>query len=352
VNPTIRVIQYGIGPIGARIVRLMLEKPTLQVVGAVDVDPTKAGKDLGEVVGAGRSLGVVVKDDPHSSLRTGVDVVVHSTSTSLEQVESQLIQCLEAGAHVVSTCEELAYPFLKHPELSRRLDSCARKHNVALVGTGVNPGFAMDKLVLTLSAAAARVETARAIRIVDASKRRLPLQKKIGAGMTVEEFNRQVAAGVIKHHGLPESVAMVADGLGLALDDIAEVIQAVVAKEQVKTEFLEVQPGQVAGVHQIARGLARGQEKVYLELQMYVGAKIPSDTVELTGEPNLKLTIPGGVHGDLATAAVVVNCIPAIVEARPGLSTSRDIPMCYLHGRSAPQTANPGLQSRRRNSPE
>jgi len=198
------------------------------------------------------------------------------------------------------------------------------------VGTGVNPGFVMDKLVLTLSTVSQRITRARAVRIVDASKRRLPLQKKIGAGMTVEEFRAQVAAGVIKHHGLPESVAMVSDGLGLAVDEIIETIEPVVAKEKVKTEFLEVEPGQAAGVHQIARGLAGGEEKIYMELQMYVGAPESSDTVELEGQPNIRLVVPGGTHGDIATASVVVNSIPPLLDAPAGLRTSRDLPLLFF----------------------
>jgi len=331
-NRQIRVIQYGLGPIGASIVRLMLEKPSLRIVGAVDIDPEKAGKDLGVVAGAGRELGVAVSDDAQSVLRAGADVVVHSTGSYLEQVAGQLFQCLEAGTHVVSSCEELAYPFRKHPELSRQIDRCAKQNRVALLGAGVNPGFVLDKLVLTLSAVSKRVDSAKGVRIVDASKRRLPLQKKIGAGMSVEKFRRQVAAGVIKHHGLPESVAMVADGLGFAIDDIVETIEPVVASRAVKTEFLEVAPGQAAGVHQVALGLANRRPRISLELQMYVGASDPGDTVELTGEPNIRLTVPGGTHGDIATAAVVVNCIPALLEARPGLRTSRDIPMHYFSG--------------------
>ena len=224
----------------------------------------------------------------------------------------QLLECIGAGCCVVSTCEELAYPFRKHPELSKRLDESAIEEGVAIIGTGVNPGFVMDKLVLTLSAVAQKVETARAIRIVDASKRRLPLQKKIGAGMTSDEFKQQVAAGVIKHHGLPESIAMVADGLGIEVDDITETIEPMIAEETVKTEFLEVAPGQVTGVHQTGRGIAGGKEKIFMELKMYVGAKHPGDTVELTGQPNISLTIPGGTHGDVATAAVAVNAIPTI----------------------------------------
>lgn len=327
----IRVVQYGVGPIGAGIVRLMREKQALQIIGAIDKDPAKAGKDLGEVVGAPDApWGVIVSDDAGKILGQKADVVIHTTSSDLRDVEDQLMECIEAGSCVVSTCEELAYPFRKHPEISERLDSEAKEWGVAIVGTGVNPGFVMDKLVLTLAAVSQRVDSAKAIRIVDASKRRLPLQKKIGAGMTVAEFNAKVAAGVIKHHGLPESVAMVADGLGFPVDTITETIQPMVAKAAVKTEFLEVSAGQAAGVHQIARGFVNGVEKIYLELQMYVGAPESSDTVELSGNPNIKLTIPGGTHGDVATASVVVNCIPAILAAPAGLRTSRDLPMCFF----------------------
>ena len=327
----IRVVQFGVGPIGASIVRLMHGKSSLEIVGAVDRDPAKAGRDLGEVVGAEDApWGVVVSAGVQDALKSSVDVVMHSTSSYLPDVAEELMTCISAGCCIVSTCEELSYPFRKHPELSASLDSAAKDEGVALVGTGVNPGFVMDKLVLTLSAAAQRVDWASAVRVVDASKRRLPLQKKIGAGMTPEEFRAQVAAGRIKHHGLPESVAMVAAGLGFALDDISETIEPMIADLAVKTEFLEVAPGQVAGVHQVARGFVAREEKVSLELKMYVGAKNPADTIELRGLPNLTCTIPGGTHGDLATAAIAVNTIPAILAASAGLRTVRDLPLAYF----------------------
>src|SRR5579863_9956440 len=300
----------------------MRQKNALEIAGAIDSDPAKAGRDLGEVVGAPDApWGITISADASEALNKPADVVIHCTSSYLKDVVAQLMACIEAGCCIVSTCEELAYPFRKHPELSAKLDAAAKEEGVALVGTGVNPGFVMDKLVLTLSTVAQRVDSARSVRIVDASKRRLPLQKKIGAGMTPEEFRAQVAAGLIKHHGLPESIAMVADGLGFALDEITETIEPVIATETVKTEFLEVAPGQVAGVHQIARGIWEGEDKIFMELQMYVGAKHPADTVELRGEPNLTLTIPGGTHGDVATAAVAVNAIPAILAAPAGLRT-------------------------------
>jgi hypothetical protein len=331
VRKKIRVVQYGVGPIGASIVRLMRQKHSLEIVGAIDSDPAKAGRDLAEVAGATDApWGIAVSPSASAVLAKPVDVVVHTTSSYLPNVMDELLECISAGACIVSTCEELSYPFRKHPELSATLDTAAKEEGVALVGTGVNPGFVMDKLVLELSAVAQRVDFARATRIVDASKRRLPLQKKIGAGMTPQEFREQVAAGVIKHHGLPESIAMVADGLGFALDEITETIEPVIAAEPVKTQFLEVAPGQVAGVHQIARGIWEGEDKIFMELQMYVGARQPADTVELRGEPNLTMTIPGGTHGDLATAAIAVNTIPAILAAPAGLRTMRDLAVKLL----------------------
>lgn len=326
----IRAIQYGVGPIGASLVRLMREKQAIEVIGAIDTDPAKAGRDLGEVVGASDAPWGIEISAETDILGEAADIVVHSTSSHLPAVVDQISACLAAESCVVSTCEELAYPFRKYPDLAAKLDAEAKSWGVSVVGTGVNPGFVMDKLVLTLGAAAQRVDSVRVMRIVDAAQRRLPLQKKVGAGLSPEEFKEQVAAGTIKHHGLPESIAMVADGFGFEIDEITETVEPVIAGETFRTQFLEVAAGQAAGVHQIARGLAGGKEKIYMELQMYVGAPESDDKIELRGEPNLDLTIPGGTHGDIATAALVVNTIPAILAAPAGLKTSRDLPLCFF----------------------
>jgi 2,4-diaminopentanoate dehydrogenase len=331
VKKKIRVIQYGIGPIGASILKLLREKESIDIVGAIDSDPAKIGRDLAEVIGASDGpWGVKVSGDSKGVLDQSADIVMHTTSSSLPKVMDQLLACLDVGSCVVSTCEELSYPYRTYPELASKLDRAAKDSGVALVGTGVNPGFVMDKLLITLAAVSQRVEHARALRIVDASKRRLPLQKKIGAGLTVEDFRAKVKEGTIKHVGLPESVAMVADSLGLRVDEITETIEPKVATDRLQTEFLTVEAGQAAGVHQIARGLSEGKELIYMELQMYIGAKDPADTVELTGHPNISLLIPGGSHGDIATASVAVNSIPAILEAQSGLRTSRDLPIGFF----------------------
>jgi 4-hydroxy-tetrahydrodipicolinate reductase len=314
---------YGIGPIGAEITRLLLQKPWVKLAAAVDIDPNKIGKDVGEIVGLGRSAGVKVTPE----LNTKVDVVCHSTGSRLREVAGQLKSLLEKGVHVVSTCEELSFP-LDH-DIREDLQQVARARNVALLGTGVNPGFVMDKLPLTITSVCQEVKSVEIIRIQNASTRREPLQRKVGAGMTTEQFRAAVDAGKIKHMGLRESLMLVGAGLGVEFDDVSdEKIEPIVAKKEVVTQYLKVAPGQVAGVHQTIYG--RGKINVSLELRMYVGAEdLAADRVIVKGIPDVEMTIKDGVHGDRATAAMVVNAIPRIIHARPGVLTMDDIPISF-----------------------
>jgi 4-hydroxy-tetrahydrodipicolinate reductase len=328
---TLRIVQLGVGPIGARVVRLLLEKNWAELVGGIDVDKAKVGRDLGEVVGSPSRVGVDVSADADRVLKTtNPDVVVQCTGSYLERVKSELRQVMEAGSDVVSTCEELAFPYYRHPQLSKELDQLAKMHGVSVLGTGVNPGFVMDFLPLVMSGVCQNIEFVRAERVVDAAKRREPLQRKVGAGLSVDEFMQKVRRGEIKHVGLPESVALIAAGLGWSLEGIDEKIDPVVSEERVVTDFLTVEPGEVAGVRQIARGIHGGSDLIILDLRMYVGAKDPHDSVLIQGSPPIDLTIKGGVHGDLATAAVVVNCIPRVHEAESGLLTMKDIRVPHI----------------------
>jgi len=319
----ITVAQFGIGPIGAEIARLLLTKPWIKLVAAVDIDPAKIGRDVGEVIGLGKETGVKVTKD----LDVKADVVCYSTSSRLREVSAQLKMLLERGAHVVSTCEELSFPL--DADIRAELQHSARAHNVTLLGTGVNPGFVMDKLPLTVTSVCQRVDSVQIIRIQNASTRREPLQRKVGAGMTVEEFRAAVDAGKIKHMGLKESLMLVGNGLGVEFDSVTdEVIEPIVAQREIVTQYLRVEPGQVAGVHQTIEG--RGRILVSLELRMYVGAEdIAADRVIVKGIPDVEMEIKGGVHGDRATAAMVVNSIPRVVSARPGVLTMDDIPISF-----------------------
>ena len=319
----ITVAQYGIGPIGAEITRLLLTKSWIKLVAAVDIDPNKIGKDVGEVIGLGRNVGVAVTPE----LSVKADVICHSTGSRLREVSDQLKDLLGRGSHVVSTCEELSFPLDR--AIREELQQTARANNVALIGTGVNPGFVMDKLPLTITSVCQEVKSVEIIRIQNASTRREPLQRKVGASMTVDEFRAAVAAGKIKHMGLKESLIMVGNGLGVDFTDVSEEkIEPIIADREIVTQYLTVAPGQVAGVHQTIYG--KGRIDVSLELRMYVGAEaVAADRVIVRGVPDVELEIKNGVHGDRATAAMVVNCIPRIVQARHGVLTMDDIPISF-----------------------
>ncbi|HEU5090069.1 MAG TPA: dihydrodipicolinate reductase, partial [Roseiflexaceae bacterium] len=273
----------------------------------------------------------LVSDDAAATLeQLKPDVVLHATGSSLAGVRSQLEQIANAGANIVSTCEELSFPWSAQPRMAAELDAIARRAGVTMLGTGINPGYAMDALPLTLTAPCVAVRSVRVLRVVDAAKRRGPLQRKVGAGLTQEAFAARVADGSVRHVGLPESLHMLATGLGWQLERTEDLIEAVPAEQPITTDVVSVQAGQVAGVRQVARGFVGGREVITLELRMYVGASDPQDTITIDGDPPVHMTIAGGLHGDLATAAVIVNAVPSVLHAQPGLASMRDIPMVHF----------------------
>lgn len=325
----LRVVQYGLGPIGCQFVRQMSRRAGLEIVGGVDIDPAKVGKDVGEVAGLGRPLGCRVTDDPAALFANAKpDIVMHTTSSSLPAIKGQLEIIIRAGLNVITTCEEAAYPWLQHPQLAQELDALARQHGVSILGTGINPGFAMDTIAVALSAPCRNVQRVFVNRIVDAGTRRLPLQRKVGAGLTMAEFEEKKAAGTIKHVGLPESVALIARAMGWKLDQIEETLEPVVAEETLTTEFLTIPAGHVAGIHQVGIGRQDGQEHIVLVLDMFVGAQNPGEHIILEGEDRLETRIVG-IHGDTATAAVAINAIPRVMVAPAGFLTMLDLPVVH-----------------------
>ncbi len=324
----IRVIIYGIGAIGSSIARAALGKKGLELVGALDISKDKVGKDLGEVLGLNRTLGVTVTDDPEGLFsRIRADVVLHATSSYLKDVYPQLEACIKAEMNVVSTCEELSYPYYKYPELSRMLDEMAKEYGVAVLGTGINPGYLMDTLPIVLTAPCLEVRRIKVTRMMDSSKRRIPYQKKIGTGLTVEEFSRMIEKRKITGHvGLVESIAMIADALGWRLDEINELPpEAVIAEREIVTSYTTVRPGQVAGLKTVAHGVRGGENLITLEFISHADVKEEYDAVTIEGTPNINQKISGGVHGDLGTVAMVLNSIPKVLNAQPGLWTMKDL---------------------------
>lgn len=324
--PAIRVLHFGLGPIGLSIVKQVAERPGLKIVGAVDIDPAVTGRDLGDVAGLKKRLGVRVEADAAKALKAAKpNVVIHCTSSSLERVMPQFEAILAAKAAIVSTTEELAYPFRMHPAQAKRLDALAKKSTVAVLGTGVNPGFSMDALPIALSAVCQRVDTVLVNRMQDARIRRLPFQQKIGAGLTAEQFAKKVKDRSVRHVGFAQSIAMIGDALGWKLDRITDDIKPKIAEHEVASDLLAVDPGFVCGIIQDGVGYRGRKPVIRLHLEAYLGAPETYDAVEIEGLPTLSMKFAGGIHGDVATASIVVNSIPKVLAAAPGLHTMRDL---------------------------
>jgi 4-hydroxy-tetrahydrodipicolinate reductase len=323
----------GLGPIGVGVARQLLARPGFRVVSAVDIDRAKLGRDLGEIVGLERRTGVKVVADPVAAIRkTRPQAAVLCTSSSLRAVRPQLETVLRLKVPIVSTTEELSYPWHSNRPLARRIDAAARKARVAVVGTGVNPGFAMDALPIVLTSICERVDAVRVERIQDARIRRLPFQKKIGSGLSLEEFEAKVREGTVRHVGLTESVAMIADALGWRLERITDEIHAKLAETPVESTFLKVPAGRVCGIVQDGTGWRGGEPAIVLHMEAYLGAPETYDAVRIEGSPPLHVKALGGFHGDVATASIAVNSIPRVLTAPPGLHTMRSLALPSFAG--------------------
>jgi 4-hydroxy-tetrahydrodipicolinate reductase len=329
----IRVVHVGLGPIGAGVVRQVAGRRGFKIVGAVDIDPAKVGRDLGDVAGAGRQLRVKISADARKTIKSSKpDVVVLCTSSSMKTVLPQMAAILELKVPIVSTTEELSYPTRANMRYARTIHQKAKKARVAVLGTGVNPGFVMDALPIMLTGVCERVEAIRVDRIQDARIRRLPFQQKIGAGLTREQFQKKVDDGSVRHVGLTESVSMIADAIGWKLDRITDEIRPKIATDTVASEFLAVDAGYVCGIVQDGIGYRDGAPVITLHMEAYLGAPESYDSVDITGSPAIRSKIAGGVHGDVATASIVVNSLAKILEVPPGLHTMRDMPLPSFFG--------------------
>jgi 4-hydroxy-tetrahydrodipicolinate reductase len=323
-----RVVEYGLGPIGGAVARHVVERSGLELVGGIDIDPAKVDKDVGIVIGLDSPLGFNVAASLTQCLEQAgdVDVVMHTTSSYFDLFKDQIVEILDAGLDIVSTAEELSFPWLANPEDAAELDAAAKRAGKTVLGTGVNPGFLMDSLPLFITAICQQVDRVDVTRAMNASERRGPFQAKIGSGMSVEDFNAKMAEGRMGHVGLPESMAMVFDTLGKTLTRYESGVEPVVADEPVKTDFFDVAPGQVRGLKQVARGFTAEGEFMTLTFIAALDSEEDGDTIKITGRPDLEVKLKG-TNGDIATVAIVVNAIQRVKEAAPGLVTMRDLPI-------------------------
>lgn len=322
----IKIAQFGLGPIGIETLKLAATKPWAKIIGGIDIDPDKIGQNLADLTGVASLRKARVYGSLDELLaQAKPDVIFHTAVSKIKAAVAQIEPMARAGISVVSSCEELLYPPLREPKLAKRLDAVCKRSGARVLGTGVNPGFIMDVIPICLTGVCRHVAAIHVQRVVNATTRRGPLQKKIGSGLAPAEFERRFQAGQAGHAGLKDSAALIAHCLGWKISQLTETCQAVVADHDIKTPHVQVKRGQCCGLHQYGAAKVNGKVLLTLDLKMYLDAPNPHDATQIIGEPSLNLRLEGGVAGDAATVAALVNAAPRVLRAPPGLLLMTDL---------------------------
>ncbi len=323
----ITALQIGLGPLGQQIGMYISEKTNICTTAAVDINKQLEGTDFGKLLN-GSPSSVVIENSVEKALqklKEKPDVAIITTVSSIKKLESQIEEVAKHGIPIVSTCEELSFPWEEHPESSKNIEAICKKYNVACLGTGVNPGFLMDYLPSVLSSVCKNIDSILVERIQDATPRRIPFQKKIGAGLDLEAFKAKEAEGTLRHVGLKESVYFLAKSLGFELDKVTEDLTPVIAESDLKTPSMEIQKGDARGVQQISHGYQNGGCKIEMHFKAAVGEPRSYDKITVKGIPSFTSEIDTGINGDIATCAITINAVKSILKATPGLHTMATI---------------------------
>lgn len=314
---------------GQIVTKLLIKRNNINLVGVVDIAPEHTGKDVKETFPDLEMDSLKITSDLKPLLEAGdIDTVIIATSSFFKTIAPMIIDVLNAGANVISLCEQLSYPFDFHQELSEKIDKIAKEKGLTVVGTGINPGYLMDLLPILLSAPTETVEKIQVTRIMNSSRRRIPFQKKIGTGLSCDEFKRKIEEKEITGHvGLEESIQMINAALGLGCDEIIEFPpNAKIAESELDGPEGKISPGFVSGLHSKGIGKKEGKDIIILDFIAFAGDHDELDSVKIDGIPSIHQIITGGIHGDIGTASMVVNLIPKVVAANPGLLSMKDLP--------------------------
>lgn len=321
----IKVIQYGIGSMACKITQYLIKREIFEIVGAIDIDPNKIGKDIGELAGLSEPLNIKISNNPQEVLSKNADIVILTTSSRLAAIKDQIMTCFSHGKNIISTCEELIYPWIKNPNLADEIDRTARGADVSVLGAGANPGFLMDFLPMVMTGICQEVNSIKVERVQNAIYRRKPFQNKIGAGLTFEEFEGRIIEKNIGHAGMTESIHLISANLGWQLDNTQDIIRPITTDKPVNFGDLSIDAGKLIGIEQTGLGYIEGKEVIHLLFRATIGERNPYDKIYIDGTPEIDSLIRGGIDGDSATAAIIVNAILQVIGAPPGLRTMADM---------------------------
>ncbi|RKD34634.1 2,4-diaminopentanoate dehydrogenase [Thermohalobacter berrensis] len=331
----VKVIIWGFGAMGSGMAKMLLKKKGVEIVGVCDRNKNRVDKSMYEVLGIEKEdrPEVIIKKNIEDVVKEGcADVVLLATDSFTKNAFDKIKFCLENKINVISTAEEMAYPQAQSPELAEKMDKIAKENGVSVLGTGINPGFVLDYLILALTGTCESVESIKAARINDLSPFGRAVMEEQGVGITEEEFEERVEKDDLAGHvGFPESIKMIADGIGWEIDKIEQTKDPIVSQTYRKTQYAEVEPGNLAGIRQRGYGYVDG--KVLIEMdhpQQILPEKEGVETgdyITIKGIPNINLQIKPEIPGGIGTIAMCVNMIPHVINAKPGLKTMLDLPV-------------------------
>jgi 4-hydroxy-tetrahydrodipicolinate reductase len=330
----IRVVQWGLGNMGKGILNMLLEKEGVEIVGAIG-RTTGVGEDLGDYLGLGRKLSIVIDNDSRRVLETSKpDVVILANNSFVKGVIDDIAQIVSYRANVITIAEEMAYPYYAEPELSKEIDEMAKRYGVSVIGTGVNPGFVLDNFIIGLTYGVRTVKSIKASRVNDLSPFGKMVMREQGVGLSKEDFEKGVKDGsVYGHVGFLQSIPMIAEALGLEFDEIVQTREPIISKVRRETKDVVVMPGMVAGCNHIGYAMKDGKAVITLEHPQQIHPELEGietgDYITIYGDPDIHLAIRPETPGGIGTIAAAVNVIPQILNAKPGLVTMKDVPVAH-----------------------
>lgn len=330
---TTSIAVWGLGAMGGGIGRAILDKPGLKLVAAVDKSPEKVGRDVAEVLGLGERTGVTVQRDAREALSSSrPNVVILATTSFVHEILEDVLTSVAAGAHVVTIAEEMADAHAQHPKLAERMHQAALDRGVCVLGTGINPGFVLDLLIICLSGVCLNVDRVVARRVNDLSPFGPTVMRTQGVGLSQEAFQAGLSSGtIVGHVGFPESISLIARALGWRLDRIEQRKEPIISTVRRQTQYVTVEPGCVAGCSHTASGYVGDVEVIRLEHPQQVLPELEGvstgDYITVEGTPAIAMSIRPEIPGGLGTIAMAVNAVPLVMRARPGLITMLDLPV-------------------------
>jgi 2,4-diaminopentanoate dehydrogenase len=329
----VKVVICGLGAMGSGMAKMLLQKKGIEIVAAVDSYEGKVGKDLSEVLGVEGKLNLKVSGDFHKTIsETEADIVILAIDSFVKTVYPYIKFVVENKLNCITIAEEMAYPYTADIRLANDLDRLAKENGVTILGTGINPGFVLDTLIITLSAACRRVYSISASRVNDISPFGTTVMKTQGVGTTMEEFERGIKDGsIVGHVGFQQSITMIAKTLGIEIDEIIETREPIVSNTYRETNYVKVEPGMVAGCSHIGYGMKNGKAVITLEHPQQIYPQNEGvdtgDYISIKGEPDLKFSIRPEIPGGIGTMAVAINMIPQVIASTAGLKTMMDLPL-------------------------